>query len=82
MAAEVSTALEEHVKRRLEDTFGKAVAMLILASATSAAKVPTADLTAGEYRRLVDAICCDQRVLDMWGEDGAESARQEWLALV
>jgi hypothetical protein len=79
---EAKSALDDHVVRRLEDSFGKAVALLILASATREAKVPTGEMTAGEFKRLVDAICCDQRVLDMWGSAGVEQARQSWVVLV
>ena len=79
---DVSMAISEHVVQRLEDSFGKAVALLIIASATSTAKVPTGELSAGEYQRLVEAICGDARILDMWGEAGAEQAREQWVNLV
>lgn len=79
---DVSEAINDHVRKRLEDSFGKAVAMLIMMSATTSARVPTGDLNPGEYRRLVDAICCDQRVLDMWGDSGVQQARNYWEGLV
>jgi hypothetical protein len=79
---DVDTALNEHVMRKLEDSFGKAVAMMIFASAIRAAGVPTGELTVGEYRRLVGAICCDQRCIDMWGDAAAEETRVQWEKLV
>jgi hypothetical protein len=82
MGIDTTVAFEDHVRSKLEDSFGKAVAMLIVASATTSANVPTADLTIGEYHRLVEAICCDQRVVDMWGDAGVQQARQEWERLV
>ena len=79
---DVAVILDDHVKQRLEDSFGKAVAMMIFASATRTAGVPTADLNSAECRRLIDAICCDQRVLDMWGDTGAEHALADWEKLL
>ena len=79
---EVSEAISEHVLKRLEDSFGKAVAMLIMMSATTSAKIPTTDLDVAEYKKLIDAICCDRRVVDMWGEAGVRQAREYWVSLV
>ena len=78
----VDEAVDSHVVQRLEDTFGKAVAILIVASATREAGVPTSDLNTQEYRKFVDAICSDVRVVDMWGAAEAEAQRQMWCTLV
>ena len=78
----VGDIIEVHVVGKLEDAFGKAVALMILASATRQAGVPTSELSHGEFLRLVDAICCDQRCLDMWGEAGAVQVKQQWESLV
>ena len=80
--ADIKGALEQHVKRRLEDTFGKSVAMLIVMSATSAANVPVVDLTADQYRELCRAICSDPRVQNMWGPSGADAQLSDWERLV
>ena len=79
---DTTNAVTVQILAKLEDSFGKAVAMLIVMSASTKAKLPTSDLTVGQYRQLVDAICCDQRVLDMWGEAGAEEARNSWESLL
>ena len=79
---DVDTAITDHVLARLEDSFGKAVAMLIMMSATTSAKLPTSELSVGEYMRLVDAICCDTRVVAMWGEAGVAQARSQWESIL
>jgi hypothetical protein len=79
---EIRAALDQHVRKRLEDTFGKAVAMLIWASAHGATGISSLDPDRDGYLRLVDAICCDQRVVDMWGRSGTEHTLREWRELV
>jgi hypothetical protein len=78
----VDEAVDQHVVQRLEDTFGKAVTMLIVASATRESGVPTSGLNANDFRKFVDAVCSDQRVVDMWGAAEAEAQRQMWCTLV
>lgn len=78
----VDEAVDSHVVQRLEDTFGKAVTVLIVATATRESGVPTSCLNAQEYRKFVDAICTDDRVVSMWGTAEAEAQRQMWCALV
>ena len=78
----VDEAVDHHVVQRLEDTFGKAVAVLIVATATRESGVPTSGLNALEYRKFIDAICSDHRVVDMWGAAEAEAQRQMWCTLV
>ncbi len=73
--------VEQSVRRRLADSFGAAVTMLIMASATRAAGVPVMELSREDYLALVEAICGDQRVVDMWGAAGTASAHREWSAL-
>lgn len=73
MTLEVSSAVDA-VRARLESTFGKAVAMLIMASASNSAGVPTVGMTPGQFTLLAEAVCNDQRVVDMWGAAGAQDA--------
>lgn len=73
--------VDRHVRRRLEESFGKAMAMMIMASATTAAHTPVMGFAREDYKRLVEAVCCDQRVVDMWGAAGAADARREWMLL-
>jgi hypothetical protein len=79
---EVRAALDEHVRKRLEDSFGKAVAMLIWASAHGRAAISSIDPDRDGYLRFIEAICADQRVVDMWGKSGTEHALQQWRGLV
>lgn len=78
---EFQTAFEQHVRARLESSFGRAVAMLIVASASNASGASTVGMDRDAYLRICEAIAGDQRVLDMWGTSGAQDARQEWASL-
>ncbi|RJQ55976.1 MAG: hypothetical protein C4521_01255 [Actinobacteria bacterium] len=71
-------ALETVVRPKLEDSFGKAVAMLIIMSATSAARVPITELNRQQYLALVRALAQDERVLKMWGSSGTAGQLAQW----
>ncbi len=75
-------ALDMAVKTKLEDTFGKGIAMLIVANAFNAASTPIVGLDKGNYLQLIQAICCDTRVKNMWGDAGARAQQEEWAKLV
>ncbi len=79
---DIRDALDQHVRKRLEDSFGKGVAMMIWASAHGASNISSLDPDRDGYMRFVEAVCGDQRVVDMWGKSGAEHALQQWKALV
>lgn len=78
---EVQAAFDNHVRMKLESSFGKAVAMLILASASNAAGAHTMGLDREAYMKLIEAIARDQRVVDMWGASGAQDTLSQWKAL-
>ncbi|MBI5231584.1 MAG: hypothetical protein HY876_05395 [Coriobacteriales bacterium] len=78
---DTSSAVEK-VRDRLEQTFGKALAMLILASASNEAGCTTVGISPPEYTRLIEAISRDQRVIDMWGAAGAADALASWRASI
>ena len=75
---EYQAAFEEHVRAKLEASFGKAVAMLIVASASNSTGANTMGLDRQGYEMMCEAITNDQRVRDMWGTSGAEEALQQW----
>ena len=75
-------ALDTAVKARLEDTFGKGIAMLIVANASNDAHTPIFGLSKDDYRRLVEVICCDSRVKETWGEAGTKAQLEDWMRLV
>lgn len=77
---EYQAAFEQHVRSRLESSFGKAVAMLIVAAASNSTGSNTMGLDQVSYQRLCEAISSDQRVIDMWGASGAQEALQSWKA--
>ena len=73
---------ESHVRNALNDTFGTAVATLILATATNESGVNTfGEMSRDDFLNLVDAVCDDQRCVDMWGVAGCGDRRQQWRAL-
>lgn len=81
MIVECATALDQ-LRGKLESSFGKAMAMMILASASNSIGVSTVGMTDGDFVRLADAVCRDQRVVDMWGSAGAADAASQWRQLV
>lgn len=78
---EAPLALDQ-LRTRLEGSFGKALAMLILASCCNVAAVSMVGIGSDEFRRLADAVSRDQRVVDMWGAAGAADAASQWKGLV
>ncbi len=79
---EVTAALEAVVKPRLEDAFGKGIAMLIVVSSANGANLPLVGLSKTHYTKLIKAICCDHRVMELWGDAGAEAQEREWAMLL
>lgn len=75
---EYQDAFDDHVRGKLESSFGKAVGMLILASASNTSGAPTMGIEADEYVKLCEAIAKDERVVDMWGVSGAQDALEQW----
>jgi len=78
---EASAALER-MRERLDMTFGRALTQLILASASNKAGCATIGLSDDEFTRLAEAVCTDQRVVDMWGEAGANDALRTWREML
>lgn len=74
--------LDQQVKRKLEDSFGAAMALMIIASAHRSTDVPLSVPSMDDFLKLVDAICVDDRVVGMWGRAGADQALRQWQALV
>lgn len=72
----------DQLRAKLESSFGKAMAMMILASASNQIGVSTVGMNNAEFSRLADAVCRDQRVIDMWGQAGAADAATQWRQLV
>ncbi len=78
---DASAALDA-LRSRLEASFGKAMAMMVLMSASNASATSLVGITESEFSRLAEAVGRDQRVIDMWGTVGASEATSEWKALV
>lgn len=72
---------DNHVRSKLESSFGKAVATMIVASATGQTCATMVGLQPEDYRKLCKAICTDQRVLDMWGAAEADETLRQWTML-
>ncbi len=78
---DAQSAFDQHVRTKLEATFGKALAMLIVASASNSTNASPVSLDRSSYLTLCEAIARDQRVQDMWGTSGASDALRDWQAL-
>lgn len=76
------TAALEGVRSKLEGTFGKALALMIVAAASNAIGCPTVGLTSEQFVRLAEAIAADDRVVSMWGAAGAADALADWKRAV
>lgn len=77
---EAAEALEK-VRGKLEASFGKALAMMIVASASNQADVTTMGMTNEQFLSFAEAVAKDQRVVDMWGASGAADALMQWKQL-
>ena len=73
---------DNHVRSRLESSFGKAVATLIVASASTASGTSTHSIETDGYVKLCEAIAADQRVRDMWGDAEADDTLARWKGMV
>lgn len=69
------------VREKLEASFGKALAMMIVASSSNVAGVPTMGMTRDQFLAFAEAVAHDQRVIDMWGASGAGDALIQWKQL-
>ncbi len=78
----VVTALETVVKPKLDDSFGRGIAMLIILNASREGNLTLIELDKDSYCTLIEKICCDPRVVKMWGEDGCKKQYETWLGLV
>lgn len=72
----------EQLRAKLEATFGRGMAMMILASASNAANVSTIGISESDFLRLAEAVARDERVVAMWGVAGAADAATQWRQLV
>ncbi len=77
-----AAAALDQLRTKLEATFGKGMAVMILASASNAAGVSTIGITEADFIKLAEAVAADQRVIDMWGVAGAADAVTQWRQLV
>jgi hypothetical protein len=72
----------DNLRSKLESSFGKAMAMMILISASNQLGVSTVSLTSEQFVQLAETICRDQRVVDMWGTAGAADTAAQWRQMV
>jgi len=79
---DIVTALNSHVKQSLADVFGMSMTNMIILQCSQKAGVTVMGMDAEAYKKLVDTIASDERVVQMLGRDGARAKRDAWLALV
>ena len=75
-------AAVDKVREKLESSFGKAMTVMIMASASNATGTSTFGMDNEQYAQFVECVCRDQRVVDMWGARGAGDALTQWKAFV
>lgn len=78
---EATHALDS-VRAKLDATFGKALSLMILATASNSTGCMTAQPSHDEFLALVEAVARDDRVIAMWGVAGAADALSDWQRLV
>lgn len=76
-----SEALNE-IKKELTTVFGEGLSARILFTARDKSNAPIVGLNAEKYLALVDALCSDERIKDMWGDFAVKGKRSRWVTLV
>ena len=79
---DVVTALNSQVKPGLAETFGIAMANMIILQSSQKAGVSMMGLDNSGYAKLIDAIASDDRVTQMLGRAGAQAKRDTWTSAV
>jgi hypothetical protein len=79
---DIVTALNSQVKPGLSDTFGIAMANMIILQCSQKAGVSMMGLDSAGYLKLVNAIVSDDRVVQMLGRAGAQAKRDAWSSAV
>lgn len=75
-------ALQNVVKPALEDAFGITLAANIVMVARNKSGAPVVGMNKDDYLRLIEAICQDERVIQMWGQAGTRSRLLKWQEAV
>ncbi len=78
----IVAALETVVKPKLDDSFGRGIAMLIILNASRNSQITLVEMNKDEYSILIENICSDERVRKMWGEAGCKKQMEAWISLV
>jgi hypothetical protein len=70
------------VRKDLSSAFGEALADKILASAQSAAQMPSKGFDAAQFTLLLETLGKDDRVIGMLGELGVKDRMKRWKKLL
>ena len=79
---DIVTALNTQVKPGLSDTFGIAMANMIILQSSQKAGVSMMGLDNTVYLKLVNAIASDERVVQLLGRAGAQTKRDMWSSII
>jgi len=79
---DIVTALNTQVKPGLSDTFGIAMANMIILQSSQKAGVSMMGLDNTGYLKLVNAIASDERVVQLLGRAGAQTKRDMWSSII
>lgn len=76
------SALQQVVKPDLEAAFGKGLASTILMGARSKSGAPLVGLNKEQFLSLINCICQDSRVKNLWGTTGITERLNKWKKTV
>ena len=66
------------IKAELDNVFGSGLTARILMSARNKANAPIVDMNKEDLEKVIDAICSDERVTEMWGIAGIQERKKRW----
>jgi len=76
--------VDQIVKPKLTEVFGRIACSIIVSNAYSGTfkAVSNSVSPIDTYKLVIESICSNSKVIAMWGENGAEKQKNEWLNLI
>ena len=76
--------VDQVVKPKLTEVFGGMMCSMIVSKAyTSTFKIVAKSQTPLDtYKLVIESICSNPKVIAMWGENGANKQKEEWINLI
>lgn len=74
----ITHIVDKVIKPDLENVFGPAMTARIIMSSRAKANAPIVGMRKEDFEKMIEAICCDDRVVGMWGSAGIHERRVRW----